>query len=63
MRDFYYSTDSDEHLENIGEKQEDQWDELTQLEMLEDLMDSWDDFMDNDHPCYTDDSAEQDYER
>lgn len=53
MNNFYYSTDSEEHLINIGDKEEDQWDELTRIEMEEDLMDSWDNYMDSNHPCFT----------
>jgi len=32
-----YSTDSDEHLINIGEKSEPQWCELTDAEIKEDV--------------------------
>ena len=42
MGDLYYSTGSDTHLINIGEKAEDQWDELTEMELEEDIMDMWD---------------------
>jgi len=44
MSDFYYSTDSDKHLENIGEKQEAQWDEQYDMELWEDLIESWDNY-------------------
>jgi len=53
MNNFYYSTDSEEHSINIGEKSEDQWDELTRIEMEEDLTDSWDKFMESDHSYFT----------
>ena len=37
MSEFYYSTDSEEHLINIGEKQEPQWDKVTEEELWEDI--------------------------
>ena len=42
MSDVVYSTDSDEHLVNIGEKSEPQWDYLTHQDLDQDLYDSWD---------------------
>ena len=42
MSDVIYRTDSDEHLINVGEKQEPQWCELTDEEIKQDIMDSWD---------------------
>ncbi len=42
--DIVYSTDTDEHKINTGEKQEPQWCVLTEEEMKQDLMDSWDDY-------------------
>lgn len=49
---FYYSTDSNEHLINIGEKSEPQWDYLTEQEISEDI-NAWNDFLDDElhnHP-------------
>lgn len=40
---YYYSTDSEDHLINIGERQEPQWDDLTSWELNEDLVDSFND--------------------
>ena len=37
-----YSTDSDEHLVNIGEKSEPQWDYLTEQDLEQDQYDSCD---------------------
>ena len=42
MSDLIYSTESEEHKINIGEKEEPQWCELTEEELKWDLMDSWD---------------------
>lgn len=42
MIDVIYSTDSEEHLINTGEKSEPQWCELTDEEAKQDIMDSWD---------------------
>jgi hypothetical protein len=42
MSDVIYSTDSDEHLINTGEKSDIQWCELTDEEVNQDIMDSWD---------------------
>ena len=45
MNDVIYSTDSDEHLVNIGEKSEPQWCEQTEEDLmndLQDMYDSWD---------------------
>ena len=45
MSDIYYSTDSVEHLVNIGKKSEEQWCELTEDEIQEDIHamnDYWD---------------------
>ena len=55
MSELYYSTESEEHLTNIGDKDDDQWDELTRIEMEEDLLDSWD----LHHPCYTSEELEE----
>lgn len=41
MSEFYYSTDSEEHLIDIGEKQEPQWDALTDWELAEELSESF----------------------
>ena len=41
-----YSTDSDEHLINIGEKAEPHWDYFTQQEIQEDI-DAWNDYLDD----------------
>ena len=59
MSKLYYSTESEEHLINIGDKDDDQWDELTRIEMEEDLLDSWD----LHHPCYaSEELEEEDYD-
>ena len=42
MSELFYSTDSDEHKINTGERQEEQWCELTDEEIKQDIMDSWD---------------------
>lgn len=45
MSDVIYSTDSDKHLINIGEKTEPHIDLMEALDLEQQLQDSWDDFM------------------
>ena len=57
---FVYSTDSDEHLENIGEKSVPQWDELTDIELSEDIQ-AVNDYLDDelDHLDQTNDEIDR----